>query len=70
MHVAWSPDGAFLATGASFEQNIGLWDVQKGKLLKAFQRSDVGTNDLAWSPNGQYLAIACEKHLVEVWTLR
>lgn len=70
MHVAWSPDGAFLATGAPFEQNIGLWDVQQGKLLCAFQRSDVGTNDLAWSPNGQYVAIASANRRVEVWALR
>jgi WD40 repeat protein len=67
--VAWSPDGAFLVTGDTINQHLGLWDVQRGKLVRVIE-GELKVNALAWSPSGQFLAAAGVDHQVGVWAMR
>lgn len=61
LSLAWSPDGATLATGSSSQKDFGvvkLWDPNTGKLtasVKPHFRSSY--NHLTFSPNGRILAL-------------
>jgi Tol biopolymer transport system component len=57
----WSPDGSQLAVAASINEALGrifLRSTAGGNPPVWFDRSDtiIGADDLAWSPNGLYLA--------------
>lgn len=52
--VAWSPDSQRLAT--STNDQVQIWDATTGEHPSTF--SVGGALSLAWSPNGQYLAVA------------
>ncbi len=54
--LAFSPDGKILA--ASGYHEITLWDPSDGKLLGRLQNVARRTQDLAWSPDGHWLAAA------------
>lgn len=53
--VAFSPDGAWLATGAY--GGVRVWDVEAEALsVELAPATDGAADALAWSPDGQYLA--------------
>ena len=57
--LAWSPDGTMLTAGTQGSV-VRTWDVARGQELSSFK---AGTNpvwDMAWSPNGQRLAIVVD----------
>jgi WD40 repeat protein len=55
--VSFSPDGAWLATGADHDAGVRLWDAATGKLLRTFRASaDDDTCQAAFSPDGKMLA--------------
>jgi WD40 repeat protein len=58
-HIALSPDGKFLASGATQRESIKLWEVQTGKLVRQFDYSDgksIGSlTGLQFSSDGQAL---------------
>jgi WD40 repeat protein len=57
--IEFSPDGDLLAAGGS-DNAILLWEVNSGRLAGQLN-GDVGTYEMAWSPNGQVLAVAAMK---------
>ncbi|MGE5215326.1 MAG: hypothetical protein ACM3NN_16740 [Nitrospirota bacterium] len=63
-------DGRFVATADLKDQNIRIWDVQKGTMSLELPQTDVPTH-LAFSSDGRYLAVACgllnEKKSNAVW---
>jgi WD40 repeat protein/tRNA A-37 threonylcarbamoyl transferase component Bud32 len=81
--VAWSPDGAQLASG-SYDGKIILWDTQTGAQTSAFetlgrtpggvwaalQTSAQGVRSVAWSPNGAMLASGSDDGIVTIWDVR
>jgi len=53
--VAFSPDGAYLASG-SFDETVRLWRVSDGALLRTLNGHTGSVLSVAFSPDGAYLA--------------
>ncbi|HEY1012350.1 MAG TPA: hypothetical protein VGE07_06550, partial [Herpetosiphonaceae bacterium] len=64
--LAWSPDGAKIATSGQRGQ-VQIWDAATGSLLREFQGPGMLVNDVAWSPDGTKLATANDYNLAIVW---
>jgi tRNA A-37 threonylcarbamoyl transferase component Bud32 len=64
--LAWSPDGARLAS-ASYDKTARLWDGNNGHALLLYRGHTARVNALAWSPAGQYLASASSDCTVQIW---
>ena len=67
--LALTPDGKCAAT-ADLDNNIHLWDVQKGKQLLTFQGHTHWVKSVAWSPDSQTLASSSYDHTVKLWNVR
>ncbi|CAN5778721.1 NB-ARC domain-containing protein [soil metagenome] len=66
--AAFSPDGAYLATG-SMAQDLWLWDVQTGVALHALHGHTNWVRWLAFHPNGSVLVSASNDSTVRLWQL-
>jgi WD40 repeat protein len=64
--VAWSPDGARLAS-ASSDERVRVWDAATGSLLFSCKGHEGQVWGVAWSPDGMQLASASEDKTVRVW---
>jgi WD40 repeat protein/murein DD-endopeptidase MepM/ murein hydrolase activator NlpD len=66
--VAFSPDGRLLAVSTFVigPSTVQLWDVHNGTLLHTFSEKDA-LRRLAFSPDGHFLAAACDDGSVYVW---
>jgi WD40 repeat protein len=66
--IAWSPDGHYLAGGFNSSdgtQGIAIWNVGTGEQVK---RVPANVGNMAWSPNGQYLAMTEDGAKVVIWS--
>jgi WD40 repeat protein len=66
--LAWGPDGR-LATSASLERTIRLWDGASGKATGSLPAQGEVVRTLAWAPDGRRLASAGGDGKVKVWDL-
>ena len=68
--VAFSPNGKWLATGAS-EAVVKVWDVQRGVCISQMERDETkndSASHLVFSPDSRYLASSCEwDYILYVW---
>jgi WD40 repeat protein len=64
--VAFSPDGATVATG-SWDQTVRLWDVATGREKASFKWPIGRVFSLAYAPDGLRLAAGGEAGAVVVW---
>jgi WD40 repeat protein len=67
-HVAWSPNGHYLAASSGCE--VRLMDIQRRRviILRAIGYCDPW--NVAWSPDGRHLAAGCEDGTVHLWDLK
>lgn len=77
LKVVWSPNGKYFAATNQSPPLIHIWETNTGKEV---WRSEVkygdssqsygdGFNDLAWSPNGKFIAAAREKYGIQIWRI-
>jgi len=66
--LAWSPDGALLATGLG-DGRVMIWDAYTFERLLAFGGQRGVVESLAWSPDGTMLASAGYDRTVIVWQI-
>jgi WD40 repeat protein len=64
--VAFSPDGASLAT-ASVDRSVRLWNVADGALLHPLEGHSLPVLSLAYSPDGTLLASGSEDASARLW---
>jgi WD40 repeat protein/serine/threonine protein kinase len=64
--VAFSPDGALLASGGN-DRTVKLWEVASGKELRTLRGHKGGVHRVAFSPDGTRLASGSDDRTVKVW---
>ena len=72
LSVCFSPDGKTLASGGqAFNNDIRLWNVQTGELLKTLERDmpfeNADINSVVFSPNGDTIASGSSDGTVCLW---
>ena len=65
-HLAWSPDGAFLA-GGSEDHTVRVWDGQGGPARAVLRGHESLVSRVAYSPNGAVIASASADDTVRLW---
>ncbi len=76
--LAFSADGAILASGSSGTGNTGstaladvfLWSVGRGELLRRFPAHQGWVTSLSFAPNGEMLATSGPDPVVHLWNVR
>ncbi len=69
--VAWSPDGARLASAGT--RTITIWETESWRKLHTFETAaqmKLSGLFLVWSPDSRYLAVSIDKGPVQVWDTR
>lgn len=72
---SWSPDDKLLAifdnaeSGAVARHNVELWDADTGSTLAILDQTTTRAinSNIAFSPDGQLLAVACDANEIDVW---
>lgn len=65
--ISWSPDSSRLAS-ASDDNTVRVWDVLSGECIHVLNMEAGPMVETAWSPDGEYLAIA-EAYTARVWRI-
>jgi WD40 repeat protein len=65
--VAWSPNGALIASG-SRDNTVQIWDPGSGKNLNTYTGHTLPVYGVAWSPDSKYIASGSVDTTVQVWT--
>ncbi len=64
--VAFSPDGAMLASGGA-ERLVRMWDIETGRLLRSLRGHTNDIRAIVFTPDGQTLATGSEDRTIRLW---
>jgi len=66
--VAWSPDGATLASGGGYDnKKVCLWDAATGQQIRILGQHGSMVTGVVWSPDGKMLASCSEDETIQLW---
>lgn len=65
--LAWSADSALLASGASDDNEIRIWDAATGRVIRRLSGHTGWIRSLAFAPSGTLLASGSTDQTVRVW---
>ncbi len=70
-YIAWSPDGSRIAvvTDALFSAQVEIWEVETQSRLYDLVSPSATLFDIAWSPDGRWLAAGFNNHMVAIWDM-
>jgi WD40 repeat protein len=68
-HIAWSPDGKWLAAGIPYRRLAQVWNMET-RVLSCELAGEAGVSGLAWSPDGSVLAVGQFDAAVSLWDVR
>lgn len=66
--IAYSPDGAYLATGSQ-DATVRLWEASTGRELRVLQGHETVVNDVQFSPDGRRIASASSDKTIRLWNI-
>ena len=68
--VVFSPDGATIATGGTFDNTARLWDIHTEKNITTFKgHTDGGIHSVAFSPDGATIATGSFDNTARIWDI-
>jgi WD40 repeat protein len=67
--LAWTPDGAILASGAINDNTIRLWNPATGRLIRTLTGHTGWIRSLAVSPDGKLLASGSTDRTIRLWDI-
>ncbi len=65
--IAFSQDGAWIATASRSEPTIVLWDVETGRRVRTYDKGGGTAFGVAFSPDGSLLAAGGRDNSVRIW---
>ena len=65
--LAWSADSALLASGASDDNEIRIWDAATGRVIRRLSGHTGWIRSLAFAPDGTLLASGSTDQTVRIW---
>ncbi|MCT4656645.1 MAG: caspase family protein [Cohaesibacter sp.] len=66
--ASFSPDGELLVT-ASSDDNVRLWQVKTGRLIRVFKGHTANVNSVSFAPNGLQIVTGAEDNSIKFWDL-
>ena len=66
--MAYSPDGAFLASG-SLDKTIRIWNITEGKEIKKLEGHLDKVYSVTYSPDGAFLASGSGDGTIRIWNV-
>ncbi len=63
--IAWSPSGELLAMAAWGD--LRIWNAVTGLLSDPMSLTRTHLQDLSWSPNSRFIAVATFQHAIDIW---
>ena len=67
-HCVFSPDGTIVAS-SSFDNSVGIWNSETGKLLTQLRGHVTGVNQAAFSPDGKTIATTAGDQKLKLWNV-
>lgn len=52
---------------AAADKSARIWDTYRAKQLRIFEGHLQGVSDVGWSPDGRYIASACDDGMARLW---